>query len=125
MIMKTAPLGAFGAMAFTIGSFGVGTLAQLAGLMACFYLTCLLFIVVVLGKHQFAGGRPEMPGDLTREIGQAVLTRYVLPFELLAVLMLAGMLTSCDAFCTPSTASLSALPGAKSKDTVMAGIWPA
>jgi NADH:ubiquinone oxidoreductase subunit 6 (subunit J) len=50
------------------------------------------FIVVVLGKHQFAGGRPEMPGDLTREIGQAVLTRYVLPFELLAVLMLAGML---------------------------------
>src|SRR5262249_25328234 len=49
MIMKTAPLGAFGAMAFTIGSFGVGTLAQLAGLMACFYLTCVLFIAVVLG----------------------------------------------------------------------------
>jgi aerobic C4-dicarboxylate transport protein len=49
MIMKTAPLGAFGAMAFTIGSFGVGTLAQLAGLMACFYLTCFLFIAVVLG----------------------------------------------------------------------------
>jgi aerobic C4-dicarboxylate transport protein len=48
-IMRTAPLGAFGAMAFTIGSFGVGTLAQLAGLMACFYLTCLLFIAIVLG----------------------------------------------------------------------------
>ena len=49
MIMRTAPLGAFGAMAFTIGSFGVGTLAQLAGLMACFYLTCVLFVALVLG----------------------------------------------------------------------------
>ena len=49
IIMKTAPLGAFGAMAFTIGGFGVSTLAQLATLMICFYATCLLFIVVVLG----------------------------------------------------------------------------
>ena len=52
----------------------------------------LAFIVVVLGKHPLAASRPEMPGDLTRLIGEAVLTRYVLPFELLAVLMLAGML---------------------------------
>jgi aerobic C4-dicarboxylate transport protein len=49
IIMKAAPLGAFGAMAFTIGSFGLGTLAQLAKLVACFYATCLLFIVCVLG----------------------------------------------------------------------------
>jgi aerobic C4-dicarboxylate transport protein len=49
IIMKAAPIGAFGAMAFTIGSFGVGTLAQLAKLMACFYLTCAAFIVIVLG----------------------------------------------------------------------------
>jgi aerobic C4-dicarboxylate transport protein len=49
IIMTTAPLGAFGAMAFTVGSFGVGTLAQLAGLMVCFYATCLLFIAVVVG----------------------------------------------------------------------------
>jgi aerobic C4-dicarboxylate transport protein len=48
-IMKSAPLGAFGAMAFTIASFGVGTLAQLGKLVACFYLTCAVFIVVVLG----------------------------------------------------------------------------
>ena len=48
-IMKAAPLGAFGAMAFTIGNFGVGALLQLAELMACFYLTCLLFVFVVLG----------------------------------------------------------------------------
>ena len=48
-IMKAAPIGAFGAMAFTIGKFGLGSLAKLGLLMGSFYLTCLLFIVVVLG----------------------------------------------------------------------------
>ena len=48
-IMKLAPLGAGGAMAFTIGKYGVGALAPLAKLMASFYLTCGLFVVVVLG----------------------------------------------------------------------------
>jgi aerobic C4-dicarboxylate transport protein len=49
MIMHVAPIGAFGAMAFTIGSFGVRTLAQLGALIASFWLTCVLFVVVVLG----------------------------------------------------------------------------
>jgi len=49
MIMRVAPVGAFGAMAFTIGKFGIGTLASLAGLMAAFYATCLLFVFGVLG----------------------------------------------------------------------------
>lgn len=49
IIMKAAPIGAFGAMAFTIGAYGLGSLAQLAKLMATFYLTCLTFIFVVLG----------------------------------------------------------------------------
>ena len=49
MIMRVAPIGAFGAMAFTIGKYGVGSLLPLAELMATFYLTCLLFIFVVLG----------------------------------------------------------------------------
>ena len=49
MIMKLAPLGAFGAMAFTIGQYGVGSLVQLGYLMACFYITCVLFVLVVLG----------------------------------------------------------------------------
>jgi aerobic C4-dicarboxylate transport protein len=48
-IMKVAPIGAFGAMAFTIGKYGVGTLMQLAQLMGAFYGTCLLFIFGVLG----------------------------------------------------------------------------
>src|SRR5262249_38799463 len=49
IIMKVAPLGAFGAMAFTIGKYGVGTLLSLGQLMASFYLTCLIFIFGVLG----------------------------------------------------------------------------
>ncbi|WP_309547038.1 dicarboxylate/amino acid:cation symporter [Sphingomonas sp. SUN019] len=49
ILMKAAPVGAFGAMAFTIATYGVGTLANLAGLVATFYLTSLLFVLVVLG----------------------------------------------------------------------------
>ena len=49
MIMRLAPIGAFGAMAFTIGAYGFGTLANLAKLMATFYATCLIFIFIVLG----------------------------------------------------------------------------
>jgi len=48
-IMKVAPIGAFGAMAFTIGKYGVGSLVSLAALMATFYATCLVFVFVVLG----------------------------------------------------------------------------
>lgn len=49
IVMKVAPIGAFGAMAFTIGKYGVGTLVSLGELMAAFYLTCLLFIFGILG----------------------------------------------------------------------------
>jgi aerobic C4-dicarboxylate transport protein len=49
IIMRVAPLGALGAMAFTIGKYGLGTLLSLGKLMACFYATCLLFVFVVLG----------------------------------------------------------------------------
>ncbi len=48
-IMRVAPIGAFGAMAFTIGKYGLGSLLQLGQLMATFYITCLVFIFVVLG----------------------------------------------------------------------------
>jgi aerobic C4-dicarboxylate transport protein len=49
IIMKAAPIGAFGAMAFTIGKFGVGSLSKLGMLMGSFYLTCAIFICLVLG----------------------------------------------------------------------------
>jgi aerobic C4-dicarboxylate transport protein len=49
IIMKVAPIGAFGAMAFTIGKYGVGSLLSLGKLMGTFYATCLFFIFVVLG----------------------------------------------------------------------------
>jgi aerobic C4-dicarboxylate transport protein len=49
-VMKLAPLGAFGAMAFTIGKYGVASLVPMAKLMGSFYLTCILFIIIVLGS---------------------------------------------------------------------------
>ena len=49
-IMRLAPIGALGAMAFTIGSQGLAALAPLAKLMLCFYITCVLFVLVVLGS---------------------------------------------------------------------------
>ncbi|MGY3893546.1 dicarboxylate/amino acid:cation symporter [Aeromonas enterica] len=56
MIMRLAPVGAFGAMAFTIGKYGIGSLIQLGQLIACFYITCLLFIFLVLGSIARANG---------------------------------------------------------------------
>jgi aerobic C4-dicarboxylate transport protein len=56
IIMKAAPIGAFGAMAFTIGKYGVVTLVALAHLMAAFYLTCVIFIMLVLGAVAWLTG---------------------------------------------------------------------
>ena len=49
IVMKAAPIGAFGAMAFTIGKYGVASLSHLAALVATFYLTSVLFVIVILG----------------------------------------------------------------------------
>ncbi len=56
IVMKVAPIGAFGAMAFTIGKYGLGTLLSLGKLMLCFYATCLVFIFLVLGTIAWATG---------------------------------------------------------------------
>jgi len=49
LVMRAAPIGAFGAMAFTIGKYGIGTLVSLGSLVATFYATSLLFVLIVLG----------------------------------------------------------------------------
>jgi aerobic C4-dicarboxylate transport protein len=49
MLMRLAPIGAFGAIAFTIGKYGIASLANLAQLVATFYITALLFVLLVLG----------------------------------------------------------------------------
>src|SRR5579871_5288036 len=49
IVMRAAPIGAFGAMAYTIGKFGTGAILNLLGLIATFYITALLFVIVVLG----------------------------------------------------------------------------
>ena len=64
MIMRLAPIAAFGAMAFTVGQYGLGSIVSLGKLMATMYLTCILFVVIVLagfvGKAipPRAGGQP-------------------------------------------------------------------
>ena len=58
IIMRVAPLGAFGAMSFTVGKYGIGALANLGVLMLCFYLTCVLFVFIVMaGVMRLAGLR--------------------------------------------------------------------
>ena len=54
IVMKAAPIGAFGAMAFTIGKFGLGSLVNLAELVLTFYITSALFVLVVLGAAMIA-----------------------------------------------------------------------
>lgn len=56
MVMRLAPIGAGGAMAFTIGKYGIDSLGPLARLMGSFYLTCVLFVIIVLGAiARFSG----------------------------------------------------------------------
>jgi aerobic C4-dicarboxylate transport protein len=56
LIMQAAPIGAFGAMAFTVGKYGLKTLIPLAKLMACVYITSILFVFVVLGLIAYLHG---------------------------------------------------------------------
>ena len=91
IIMRVAPIGAFGAMAFTIGRFGVGTLASLAWLMGSFYATCLLFVFGVLGLIAWAHGfsiwkfvryiREELLIVLGTSSSEAVLPRMMAKLE--------------------------------------------
>lgn len=71
IIMRFAPIGVFGSMAFAIGVYGIGTLAQLGMLVLCFYLTLLVFIVVVLGSILRITGLRLWP--LTRYISEEIM----------------------------------------------------
>ena len=71
LIMKLAPIGAFGAMAFTVGRYGVGTLLSLGKLMAGVYITCAFFIFVVLGTIMASAGLSLW--KFLRYIGEEIL----------------------------------------------------
>ena len=91
MIMRVAPIGAFGAMAFTIGQYGIGTLLSLGKLMAGVYTTCLLFIFIVLGMiARWAGFslwkylkyiKEEILIVLGTSSSESVLPRMMVKFE--------------------------------------------
>lgn len=90
-IMRLAPIGAFGAMAFTIGKYGIGSLLSLAKLMGSFYLTCLLFIFLVLGAIARSAGfgilrfivyiKEELLIVLGTSSSESVLPRIMLKME--------------------------------------------
>jgi aerobic C4-dicarboxylate transport protein len=94
-IMRVAPIGAFGAMAFTIGKFGVASLLSLGKLMGTFYLTCLLFVFVVLGLIAWYHGfsifkfvryiKEELLIVLGTSSSESVLPRMMVKMENLGV----------------------------------------
>ncbi|HZS03975.1 MAG TPA: dicarboxylate/amino acid:cation symporter [Blastocatellia bacterium] len=91
IIMRAAPVGAFGAIAFTIGAYGVRTLLPLAKVMLCVYVTCAIFIFVVLGLIARANGfslwhflryiREELLVVLGTSSSESVLPRLMLKLE--------------------------------------------
>jgi aerobic C4-dicarboxylate transport protein len=95
MVMRLAPIGAFGAMAFTIGKYGFGSLLSLGKLMGSFYLTCLLFVFGALGlvarAHGFSVWRflAYIREDLLIVLGtsssESVLPRIMAKLEKLGV----------------------------------------
>jgi len=56
ILMRFAPIGAFGAMAFTVGKYGLASLGPLLKLIATFYITCFLFVLIVMGGIAWAAG---------------------------------------------------------------------
>ncbi len=91
VVMEAAPLGAFGAMAFTIGKYGAATLLSLAKLMACVYLTSIAFVFIVLGAVCWANGiniwrflvyiREELLIGLGTSASEPVLPRLMIKME--------------------------------------------
>jgi len=90
-VVRAAPIGAFGAMAFTLGEYGVASIARLATLTACVYLTSALFVAVVLGAIAWAAGfsiwrflyyiREELLICLGASASEAVLPQLMVKLE--------------------------------------------
>ena len=95
LLMRAAPLGAFGAMAYAIGKFGTGALLSLGKLLGCFYLTCILFVLLVLGGIARVHGfsvlrfiryiREELFIVLGTSSSESVLPRMIARLEALGV----------------------------------------
>ncbi|MCJ9699604.1 MULTISPECIES: C4-dicarboxylate transporter DctA [unclassified Bradyrhizobium] len=94
-VVRLAPIGVFGAIAFTVGKYGIGSLKQLGGLVALFYLAVVLFVVVVLGAIMRLSGfslfkllaylREELLIVLGTAAGDSVLPQTMRKLELLGI----------------------------------------
>jgi aerobic C4-dicarboxylate transport protein len=91
IVVKAAPIGAFGAMAFTLGQYGVGSLVKLGALVGCVYLTSFLFVALVLGGIAWTAGfslwrfllyiREELLIVLGASASEAVLPQLMVKLE--------------------------------------------
>jgi aerobic C4-dicarboxylate transport protein len=91
IVMWAAPLGAFGAIAFTVGKYGAGALLSLGNLLVCFYVTCLIFIFAILGPVSKLCGfsllklmrflREEILVCLATTSSESVLPRMLIKME--------------------------------------------
>ena len=108
-IMKLAPIGAFGAMSFTIGKYGVGTLLSLGKLMGVFYLTCLVFIFVVLGTSSSESVLPrmmekmELLGAKKSTVGLVIPTGYSFNLDGTSIYLTMAAVFIAQATNTPMT----------------------
>ena len=94
-VVRLAPIGVFGAIAFTVGKYGIGSLKQLGGLVALFYLAVIVFVVVVLGAVMRLSGfslfkllrylREELMIVLGTAAGDSVLPQTMRKLELLGI----------------------------------------
>lgn len=114
MIMRLAPVGAFGAMAFAVGRFGIRSIGSLGILMVSFYATCLLFVVCVLGALARLHGfllwrllryiREELVIVLATSSTEPVLPRLIVKLE--GSKRLAATKASWDSCCPPAIPSI-------------------
>jgi aerobic C4-dicarboxylate transport protein len=94
-VVRLAPIGVFGAIAFTVGKYGIGSLKQLGGLVALFYFAVIIFVVVVLGTVMRLSGfslfkllrylREELTIVLGTAAGDSVLPQTMRKLELLGI----------------------------------------
>jgi aerobic C4-dicarboxylate transport protein len=109
IVVKAAPIGAFGAMAFTIGAYGLGSLVNLFALVATFYLTSILFVLVVLGTSSSETVLPHLMqkmehlGASKSVVGLVVPTGYSFNLDGTNIYMTLATLFLAQATNTPIT----------------------
>lgn len=109
MIMRLSPVAAFGAMAFTVGKYGLGSLMSLGQLMLCMYLTCVAFVFTVLGTSSSESVVPQLMRKLEHIRVSKSVVGLVVP---------SGVTFNPDGQCIYYTMAVARWVGALDRDRV-------